>query len=697
MIETTYNGTDCLLINDAPNWGAGFNSTHESITDSQSSLTRIETRRAFTATLRTGLSFKLTLSGAALRQAQLLLRNLKAQPVLIPFWPAVSLWVNRAAMGITGGLMVTFAADWSAFTIYPYGSEPAPGSCYQFVAPLLQGFIKNQTDADWRNAQTATMPFDFTESSDPAYALSFAFNALTNGPQPTGYAAAPTLLPFAPDHRKVTESISVSIHREQVGFQREQQATFYPNQPWRSQQAQYTLSGAPSVCQLLAWFNVVASQGQSFWAASSTAACIVASPALSTDTTIAMTDANVQVGDWLGAFSPGGSVSSWAQVQSVAGNNVTFASAFGAAFATGKQLFPLSLARIASNKLLVKWLSPILAQASLNWSEVVNEEVIPANETLQTTVGKLTPRAILFQFSRNYRNGSVANWYFTSYEADLNYGGNSYIHGPFTCGDVESGLNLEEDNVTITSQIFSGNPLNDDVAGIAEAPLSVTVTFVDVAAGFVTNPQVVFTGDCSNFTRNGSKITANCKVGASLFETQLPRFIRGVVCNHLGGSNADGSFLISAGCTLLKANFKFTGTVAAPVSGAFPFTLHVAGLTPPGVSPTYFDNWFANGWVEWGTGVNIQRRGIIGSTTPVGGAIALTLHRWFKGTPILGDALAIYPGCDGLYTTCKAYDAANNPTGKFNNYLNFGAEPFTPQTNPSTAGMPNFKIQGSKK
>lgn len=77
--------------------------------------------------------------------------------------------------------------------------------------------------------------------------------------------------------------------------------------------------------------------------------------------------------------------------------------------------------------------------------------------------------------------------------------------------------------------------------------------------------------------------------------------------------------------------------------------------------------------------------------------MTLTLHRYFKSLPILGDGLVIYPGCDGLYTTCQAYDAVINPTGKFNNKVNFGGEPFTPIANPSANGLPILNTQGSKK
>src|SRR5262249_24945944 len=110
-----------------------------------------------------------------------------------------------------------------------------------------------------------------------------------------------------------------------------------------------------------------------------------------------------------------------------------------------------------------------------------------------------------------------------------------------------------------------------------------------------------------------------------------------------------------------------------------------------------FANWFANGYVEWGVGSNIQRRMIVGSTVLAGGAISFTLHRFFNSVPNIGDSVSIYPGCDGLYITCKAFDVSLNLTGKFNNYQNFGGQPFTPVSNFSMAGLKHLGVQGTKK
>jgi hypothetical protein len=162
---------------------------------------------------------------------------------------------------------------------------------------------------------------------------------------------------------------------------------------------------------------------------------------------------------------------------------------------------------------------------------------------------------------------------------------------------------------------------------------------------------------------------------------------------------------------MLKANWKFTAIVAGPVSAAFPFQLYLTTMAGIGANAAaalaagrIFDNWFSNGWIEWGAGAAIQRRMIVASDGVSDLATILTLHRYFKGVPNIGDVVTLYPGCDGLFTTCLAFDADTNPTGKFNNSTdgtpgqsNFGGDPFTPITNPSLTSLTQIGAQGSKK
>lgn len=540
------------------------------------------------------------------------------------------------------------------------------------------------------------------------------------GPKPTGYITAPPLLPFLPDREGAEEETSVQVKRDQIGFTREQQDTFYPQSAERFAKFNFTLNaagpaeaGTPNTgpAQMMEFFLAVAAPGASFWCPSSLQCLMLSADALATDTVLNVADTSaVANGDCIYIF-----VSSTGYARTITAldpvhNTVAIDSALGvAAPAFQTTIFPLILARLEKPVLKMTWLKPGLATVQLQLNEVPAEQLIPGDETLGTTIGNLPQRVVLFQFTRDLGNGTVLNYYYTSFEQDIQWNGQTWLHGPFECGDITQTLNLQDDNVTITSYLFAGNPLIADLTKQAEAPLTVTILFADYD-GNVNNAVTMFTGDAGAPARDGNKITMKCKMGPALLGSQLPIFLRGVQCSHLRGSNASGLNLISAGCTgpdsiMLKANWLATASVASPLSAGFPSTLNLLELTGVGAniaaalgtSGAVFANFFANGFVEWGAGASIQRRAIIGSTVPAGGTISLTLHRYFNGVPNIGDSVNVYPGCDGLYTTCQAYNNATNPTGKFNNYQNFGGQPFTPVTNPSMAGLTQLGVQGTKK
>lgn len=210
--------------------------------------------------------------------------------------------------------------------------------------------------------------------------------------------------------------------------------------------------------------------------------------------------------------------------------------------------------------------------------------------------------------------------------------------------------------------------------------------------------SVVFTGNVTKPRVRGKKLLATLVPGGVAFDQQVPRFVLGASCNHAIGPNPDGSYLMSYGCGLLKADWKFTAAVTTPIASAYPFELNVDGLARDvGATPTYFADWFANAVIEVGTGANIQRRRILSSTLPAAGAMTVTVDRWFTTTPADNDPVVIYPQCDGRLETCKAYHASTNPTGKFNNDDAFGGHPFIPHGNPSGHDATDLTAGGGKK
>lgn len=702
MIELTFNATDVLLLNDVPTFRREYSAEFDSPTDLQRSLNNIETRRPYAATTRVGVKQTIVFSGASLRSAQLLFRGLKAQPVLLPFWPAVAFWSTRAASPIKGGLMLAYKPDWSQYSVYEYGSEPLWPSATDLVVPVLWGFIK-KTDFTFLNVDTAILPVDFTEASQASYALTFTTSAFTAGPSIAGYASAPTLIPIKPDYRQMSDSLVVSVERKVTGFAREQTPTYYGEDPWRTQNGSFTVSGAANISQFVGWFAGTSSQGASFWAASSEAIGYLGANATSGATALTWTDANVEAGDYVCTFKPDGSLI-FAQIQSVVGTTITLVAAFGYALPKGQPFYALNLVRQDKPKLSVRWLSPTLAKFTLSWSEARPEYSIPSGETLGVTIGQLPTRVILFQFIRDYGNGTVVNSYFTNYEKDLTYNTHTWSHVEMNVGAIKQSTNLETDKIQIDSISFAGNPVIQEILLQNQNVLSVKIIFADYVGGVVVNVNTVFQGVLAESRRVGKKTTTTFTPGPFSLDALIPRLLRATTCAHLGGTNNDGSFLISFGCTLLKTDWKFSGTVANPVSGAWPYELNLTGVAGVGANAIaaitasgVFSDYFAYGWVEFGTGSNIQRVGIILSTAYAAGAVTLTLDRWFLTSPVAGNTVSFFPGCDGQYKTCKAFDSVTNPLGKFGNDLNFGGLPNMPLGNPTILQVGSSPAQGSKK
>lgn len=225
-----------------------------------------------------------------------------------------------------------------------------------------------------------------------------------------------------------------------------------------------------------------------------------------------------------------------------------------------------------------------------------------------------------------------------------------------------------------------------------------------VLSGADVEATVLFSGEVTKPRVKGKKILATLVPGGVAFDQQVPRFVLGPLCNHLVGANPDGGFLMSYGCGLLKADWKFTAAVTTPISSAHPFELEVDGLAGDGAdaaaalaASAVFANWFANGIVEIGSGSSVQRRRVLASTAPSGGAVTLTLNQWFTTSPADNDPVVLYPQCDGRRVTCQAYHVTTNPEGRFDNDDEFGGHPFIPHGNPSAHDATDLTAAGGKK
>lgn len=698
MLPLTYNAQTVFVVNDPWDGNNPFECEFSLVRDTQTGLTKHEARRPFSATLRVKANFEATVRGEALTQLLSSLRALNQQPVVIPFWPAMGTWAHRAALSCDGGLKIVWKSDWSQFAIYTAtDGEPGWPGDDDNVAPALWGYL-NPMQPELLEADKAIWEIDFVESSPAIYALLPPASDANDGPEPDGYVSAPKLLPFLPDFSDVKEVTNVDVIRDDAGFTREKNPTYYPQPPQKKQAANYVFFNG-DWAQFLSFFQSYTAPGASFWAPGWYRVAKLTAAVLATDTVLNVTDSGaVGGGDWLAFYSGGNFI--FKQVLSVGAGIITLDAAIGAALpADGCEIYPLLLVRLDKPLVKISWSDMNAAHSAVQWTEIGAEYFPAGSETLGTTLGKLNQRIVLFQFSRDFLDGTVTEAYFTNYEKGVTYDSQDWTYQNMSHGDIQNSVNVEADTMDFDSFNFAGNPLIPDLTLSAVGILELTVFWADFDGTTVSNVTQVFNGQLVSCSRKGNKLSAKFGIGpVAALDSMLPAMIRGTTCNHLKGKNTDGSYLISYGCTLKKAAFEHTAVIASLTSG-YPYQLALTGLTfvPGGTAPTYFANWFANGWLEIGAGATLQRRYISASTNPVAGALTLTVSRWFDVAPNIGDTVTFYPGCDGIYTTCQAYDAVTNPTGKFNNFLNFGAEPFLPPGNPTLSAMIPNPAAGAKK
>ncbi|MDB6024149.1 MAG: hypothetical protein JWM68_372, partial [Verrucomicrobiales bacterium] len=113
----------------------------------------------------------------------------------------------------------------------------------------------------------------------------------------------------------------------------------------------------------------------------------------------------------------------------------------------------------------------------------------------------------------------------------------------------------------------------------------------------------------------------------------------------------------------------------------------VTTLTTPNASRKA-DDYFAQGFLEVGVGLNYELRVILASSWDEGTQrLTLTLNAALEKT-IVGDQVQLIPGCDGTAATCIS---------KFDNYLNYFAFLFVPIQNPTISSTQNDVASGGKK
>lgn len=170
-----------------------------------------------------------------------------------------------------------------------------------------------------------------------------------------------------------------------------------------------------------------------------------------------------------------------------------------------------------------------------------------------------------------------------------------------------------------------------------------TATWGDWSAGTL----IRFYGRVGSVKPSRNTIVMPVVSDLALLHRGMPRNVYQPGCLHN---------LFDAGCTLSKATFTATGTIAAG-STASAFNTN---LSQP-------DGYYAQGTITFTSGVNSGLWRAVKSFANAGGVVVPTGA--FPSAPATGDTFTIVPGCDKSQATC---------TNKFANLAHFRGFPFIP-------------------
>lgn len=255
----------------------------------------------------------------------------------------------------------------------------------------------------------------------------------------------------------------------------------------------------------------------------------------------------------------------------------------------------------------------------------------------------------------------ATNWYLTSGDVPLNFGGNIYTPDAISAEaqrmsgeDDDEGVVLVLPRLHAIAQLFQvGMPAEPMAARIVLSHRSILGT----GSGTDTEHQP-FTGQVESASTDGDKVRLLCLPTTSLLRRQTPSHEVSVSCYNT---------LYDSLCGVLRADFAVTGSVTAIASDRKTITVDI--------SPASFGiGYFIGGWM---TQLSSGRRQAIATNSTGGSAPVMQLLAPIKGLQV-GDAVEVLPGCRHDEVDCEA---------KFANGLRFGGFARIPSRDPFKSGV----------
>ncbi|HEY1170229.1 MAG TPA: phage BR0599 family protein [Verrucomicrobiae bacterium] len=272
----------------------------------------------------------------------------------------------------------------------------------------------------------------------------------------------------------------------------------------------------------------------------------------------------------------------------------------------------------------------------------------------------------------------IQHWYYTSFasgissllEAPEEDEPVAYISKPIDHGSLDQGLKGEAEKVTIEAVHETGHPFVFGFPYPPTGPIYVRIfetSFADPDAG-----TVLFTGQVEKVTRRGKKISASCISRLDLDNQRLPDALISPRCSfQVYEPNT---------CKVVKTTQYRRTAALSVINGSTVRVSHVSQLSGLPV------NYFSFGWIEAGTGSQMEIRTVLEDTIVGSGVRELKLNLPLLHATV-GTSVVLLAGCDGRWTTCKI---------KFVNDRFFG-HPFVPEKNPTLVAVQSQVSQGGKK
>lgn len=254
--------------------------------------------------------------------------------------------------------------------------------------------------------------------------------------------------------------------------------------------------------------------------------------------------------------------------------------------------------------------------------------------------------------------------YITNGQVDIAYGGNTFSAarwGGWECTGTMCGLGAL--NATADISIFADESIqmpNWDIPlleaiqlGLFDAATITILTIYGQTYGDTTlGPVVRYSGQITDLQKTGrTTATGQCKPYTFTLNQPMPRQVLQPGCRW--------TLYDADTCTVNKASFTYTGTVAAGSNAAY-IVPNTPITTPAGIT-------LAQGVITFTSG---QNAGLSMSVQSWDGT-SIRLTRNFLFPISLGDAFTISAGCAHTTQSCGAFQGEAA-------YLNYGGAPFVP-------------------